>query len=179
MEDGRTLADAVRQSASGDAASFRALVDHLSPKLFSFLCGRTASRDDAREALQDTLVDLWHALPRFVYRSDVALYRFAFTIARRKVAKLYTAPAHVPLDVADDEAAASHDGELARAQERVAVAHAISTLEKTARDIVTLRHWSGFSFKEIGSMLSMTESAVRVRHHRALLMMRRLLKHYD
>jgi RNA polymerase sigma factor (sigma-70 family) len=48
------------------------------------------------------------------------------------------------------------------------IERAVKTLDAEEQEIITLHHWSGHTFGEIGEMLGMTESAVRVRHHRAV-----------
>lgn len=166
MEDSRTLEALVTESVKGDEASFGMLSKAITRPLFPFLCSRTVRREDAFDALQDTLVEVWHALPRFAYRSDASFFKFVFTIGRRRLARIRNMRVHEePLsdehDVADTDA-------LENAQHRVIVSKALQTLSGKDKDIVTLRYWSGLSFLEIGTILSMNESAVRVRHHRAL-----------
>jgi RNA polymerase sigma factor (sigma-70 family) len=51
---------------------------------------------------------------------------------------------------------------------RLDVVTALDTLDEHTREIVVLHHFSGYSFVEIAPIMRMTESAVRVRHHRAL-----------
>ena len=176
MNGAATLQGLVEKSVGGDTGSFRALVAEVESKLFSYLRSRTSSREDALDALQDVLIDLWQSLRKFEYRSDAGFYRFVFTIAKRKLYRLYRAPHLVSLDDIDDVA------DTTKVQDRGdtdALERAIHTLDSTARDIVTLKHWSGFSFGEIGALLSMKEEAVRVRHHRALAKMRTILKTHD
>lgn len=169
-----SLQGLVERSAASDAAAFRALMEALDRKLFRYLVSRTNSREEAVDTLQDTFVDMWHALPRFEYRSDESFYRFLYTIAKRrlsKVGKHRSQPLPEPDTLADESF--SHEAPL-----KADVALALRKLEETSRDIVVLRHWSGFSFGEIGAMLSMKEEAVRVRHHRALSKLRELLPLY-
>lgn len=174
MTNEASLQGLVERSAASDAAAFRSLMEALDKKLFRFLVSRTNSREEAVDILQDTFVDIWHALPAFEYRSDESFYRFMYTIAKRKLSRVGKNRSH-PLpdpDALPDETF-SYEAPL-----KVDVALALRKLEETSRDIVVLRHWSGFSFGEIGAMLSMKEEAVRVRHHRALSKLRELLPLY-
>lgn len=175
MDGERTLQTLVEASVAGDPASFRMLTVALERKLFSYLRSRTNTREEAIDTLQDVLVDVWQALPSFEYRSEEGFYRFVFTIAKRRLFRLRIRPATLPLEAADALADASLVQE---GHERVVVAQALKTLDQLARDIVTLRHWSGFSFKEIAGVLAMKEEAVRVRHHRALAKLRSTLSPY-
>ncbi len=168
MHEGETLAGLVQGAVEGDTRSFRMLMQHLDQKLFVYVRSRTATRDEAMDTLQDVLVAIWQGLKGFEYRSDAAFYRFVYTIARRKLSKIHRSTTLSLEDVDDISDTSFADG----AVDRVGVQTALATLEPVARDIVTLRHWSRFSFKEIGDLLSMKEEAVRVRHHRALATLR-------
>ena len=45
---------------------------------------------------------------------------------------------------------------------------ALAKLSEDARQLVTLKHLSGYSYKEIGEMLAMSEGAAKVATHRAM-----------
>ncbi|HRH24635.1 MAG TPA: sigma-70 family RNA polymerase sigma factor [Candidatus Paceibacterota bacterium] len=174
MTDEVSLQGLVERSVALDAAAFRALIETLDGKLFRYVSSRTNSREEAIDILQDTFIALWHALPRFEYRSDAGFYRFVYTITKRHLSKVGSTRS-LPLP---DPDMLPDDAFLQEAPRNADVALALKKLGDTARDIVVLRHWSEFSFKEIGAMLSMKEEAVRVRHHRALSKLRELLPLY-
>ena len=165
----------VTQSAQGDAESFRMLVAHLDTKLFAYVHSRTSSREAAIDLVQDVLVDVWKALQKFTYTSDAGFYRFVYTIAKRHLYRVWRSPKTVSLE---DIGETSEEPVETPVDDHLFVASAVERLEKTAREIVVLRHWSGFSFQEIGEMLGMKETAVRVRHHRALAHLRDSLQPY-
>lgn len=166
MEDSRTLEALIHDSVKGDEAALRALSRSISKPLFPYLCSRAGRREDAKDALQDTLVDVWQSLPRFSYRSDAAFFRFVFTIGKRKLARIRK------MRVREEPLQDGHDvadmGVLQGAQDRIVVSRALQSLSGKDKDIISLRYWSGMSFAEISEVLSMKEGAVRVRHHRAL-----------
>jgi RNA polymerase sigma factor (sigma-70 family) len=166
MEESRTLAALIHDSAAGDEAALRALSKSITRPLFPYLRSRTSRREDALDALQDTLVEVWQSLPRFAYHSDAAFFKFVFTIGKRKLGRIRTMrfreePLADEHDVADMDA-------LQDTQSALVVSRALRTLSGKDRDIITLRYWSGLPFSDIGQILSMSEGAVRVRHHRAL-----------
>lgn len=174
MNGETSLQELIELSIARDTHAFERLVGMLDRKLFGFLCSRTRSRDEALDSLQETFVALWVALARFTYRSDEGFYRFLYTTAKRKL------PRRNPLQsVLLGDAPEIPDESFARAATvKGDVGSALLRLDDAARDIVTLHHWSGFTFKEIGAMLVMSEGAVRVRHHRALEKMRSALTAY-
>jgi RNA polymerase sigma factor (sigma-70 family) len=158
----------VEASAGGDADSFKELYEHLVEKVFTYLRFRTATEEMATDLTQDAFVSLYGALPNFSYRSRNEFYAYVFSIVRRTLARHYeskhTKASQSRADV-DGEMIPDESGheELTSDIER-----AVKTLNQESQDIITLHHWGGYTFGEIGEMLGMTESAVRVRHHRAV-----------
>jgi RNA polymerase sigma-70 factor (ECF subfamily) len=162
----------LRESARGDTGSFKELYEFLSNRVFAYVRSRTLARDDALDITQQVFIELWKALPRFTYRSDATFYGFLFTIAKRQLIRTYrdARNAAVPLEREEDVPDAGED----RVLEDTLV-RALASLDDISREIVVLHHWSRHTFGEIAPMLDMNESAVRVRHHRALGTLRTIL----
>jgi len=164
IDSENTLEQLLRESARGNTGSFKELYEILSNRIFAYVRARTGEREEALDTTQQIFIELWKALPRFTYRSDAAFYGFLFTIAKRQLIRTYRAgkDAAVPLDheenIPDREEDTEREDTLTRA---------LASLDEISREIVVLHHWSRYTFGEIGEMLDMNESAVRVRHHRA------------
>ncbi len=158
----------VESSVKGDAESFKQLYEHLIERVYGYLRFRTATEEIATDLTQDVFVGLYAALPNFSYRSRAEFYAYVFQIVRRTLARHYgdkhTQGIKLRTDV--DDSLLEDVGEDLQMQEDMR--RALQTLEPLTREIVTLHHWSGCTFGEIGTMLHLTESAARVRHHRAL-----------
>jgi RNA polymerase sigma-70 factor (ECF subfamily) len=130
----------------------------------------------AEDLAQDVFVSLYQALPSFTYRSRAEFYAFVFTIVRRTLARHYgdkhTKAHYLRADI---------DGDLIPEErteaEQSDIERALNTLPPLTREVVILHHWSGYTFAEIGVLLNLTESAARVRHHRALETMRTYFNH--
>lgn len=154
----------LEESARGNTASFKELYELLSNRVFAYVRTRTSEREDALDITQQTFIALWKALPQFTYQSDPAFYGFLFTIAKRQLIRTYRDATHaaVPLEREEDVPDKKGDAEL-----EDMLLRALASLDEVSREIVVLHHWSRHTFGEIGEMLDMTESAVRVRHHRA------------
>lgn len=168
----RTL---IHGCASGDTEKFKELYEHLVDRVFSYIRYRTNTEDIATDLTQDVFVGLWGSLPNFSYRSRAEFYAYVFQIVRRTLARHYgnkhTQGEKERVDV--DEALFPSNG--SDESSRLDVRRALLTLDPVSRDVVVLHHWSGYTFGEIGEMLGSEESAVRVRHHRA---MKKLKSHF-
>ena len=91
-----TLASLVESAKDGSQEAFRHIFNRLHGRLFSYARGHVSSRDQAMDAVQDTMVGLWEALPTFEYRSDEAFFAFAFMILKRTIMRVYGKAARTP-----------------------------------------------------------------------------------
>ncbi len=176
MQNDGSLEKMLKQSSLGDKDAFRAVFEHTQKELFAFIRSRTAAREDAFDLIQETLVDLWMALKNgnFTYSSDSEFRGFLYTIARKKIARYYRfRRVTISLENLDDILLDESDNY--EPGEKTLLMEALNKLNKEDQEVVRLKHFSGLSFKEIAELLKREESAVRVRHHRALGKLREIL----
>lgn len=162
----------IQKSANGDTESCKQLYEKMVDKIYSYVRSRTSVRTEAVDITQDVLIDMFSALPNFKYQSCAQFYAYVFVITRRKLARLYadkniqTGKTHIEFD--ESIMSTSNKDMVATNDDRLSVLQALDTLDEQTREIVVLHHWSRYTFGEIALLMNMTESAVRVRHHRAL-----------
>ncbi len=160
----KSVEELIRESKAGNETSFHALFDLLSDRLFSYALAHTRNRDDALDLVQDTFIDLWNSLRKFTYRNDESFYGFVFLVLKRKLYRHYKKqPRTVELDekyIADNYVLEVEDY---RYLEKM-----MGTLPKNYQELLRLRYWSAFSFKEIAAVMDVKEGTAKVWHHRAL-----------
>ena len=168
METESELKNIVLNAVSKQDGAFRLLYELLVDKIYGYVAYRVKTENDALDITQEIFIDLYQALPKFTYESDPQFYGFLFTITKRKLAKVYTRQSRQNI-LSDEEFNLENipDVEI-NVAEQDEVRRALNKLDAETREIVTLHHWSRYTFKEIATMLSLKESNVRVRHHRAL-----------
>lgn len=163
----RTL---VKKSAKGEAESCKKLYEHLVDKVYAYVQYRTATKEFAVDITQDVFIDFFSTLSNFTYQSRAQLYAYIFVITRRKVARHYDAQTKrgEKTIVAFDEEHITIEPSGTPYEVQEDVAQALQLLDEQTREIVVLHHWSRYTFGEIALLMNMAESAIRVRHHRAL-----------
>lgn len=166
-EDLRSL---VEQSGSGNTESFKMLYEHLVGRLFAYARSRVGNKEQSVDLIQEVFIDLWRALPRFTYQSSEQFYAFVFVIMRRKLAKRYAAKKKEAVRLDDTLPVA--DPAQAGKEDKLDIIEALDILDDDTREILMLHHWSRYTFGEIAKLVGMNETAVRVRHHRALKLLR-------
>lgn len=126
--------------------------------------GSVADHDDL---MQDILVAIWRALPRF--RGESSERTFVFRIAHNRASTFVTRRReHEPLaDAASfPDPRPGPDELLDRAQRRARLVAAVRTLPEAQRQVVLLR-LEGFSVGEIAALQGASENNVSVRLTRA------------
>jgi RNA polymerase sigma-70 factor (ECF subfamily) len=176
----------LERARRGDEGAFRRLVEPHRSALHAHCYRMLNSTHDAEDALQDTLLRAWRALPRFRGRSQLRtwLHRIATNvcldaIARRpkRVLPIDYAPGGDPhsvverqppslaprIDPYDDQAlgAAAPDAHYERREAlELACAAALQHLSARQRSVLILRDVLGFSAKEAAESLETTVASV-------------------
>jgi RNA polymerase sigma factor (sigma-70 family) len=181
-DDGRTdaMTDAeLLRRARRDPAPFRVLYDRHVVRVHGFLLRRTGDSTAAFELTAETFSRAWLARDRFTDQGGGAA-PWLFGIARNVLAGAVRARAiprdgrrQVGIEVAES-IAAPREAWLAGFDEDLAAA--LDTLPDTQRRAVELRVMDRSAYDEIGRELDISPGAARVRVHRGLAALRRLLR---
>lgn len=158
-----TLVELARE---GDQAAFETLVRVHQDRLYAIALRMTGHVQDAQDGLQEALLHAWQALPRF--RQDAAVLTWLIRIVingchnlRRRSTAVPTQPPEQPMDQPTLET-------VIEARERASlVTAAIAELPFEQRAALVLHTFDGRSQAQVAALLGTTESAVKVRIHRA------------
>jgi RNA polymerase sigma-70 factor, ECF subfamily len=154
----------VRRAASGQREAFEELVRRHRGRVFALALRICRNPDDAEDALQETFIAAYRALPRFDRRARVStwLYRIATNkcydvLARRK-----------PTADADalPEAADPHDP-FARSERQEQLTRALDGLPEQFREAALLCDVCGLTPAEAGEAIGVPEGTMKSRSFRA------------
>ncbi len=155
----------VSRSMTGDAAAFEALIARHQRALFTVAYRMLGNRDDARDAVQTTLVKTYEHLASFDPR-----HRFFSWIYRILMNEcLNVRRGRRPEDVLSPILAAHGTPyETAAAHERATqVQSALLKLTPDYRAVITLRHFGELSYDEMSAALGIPVKTVKSRLHTA------------
>lgn len=173
------MEDLIQRARHGDSRAFAQLFEQSKEPLWRAAMAVLGNVDDAADALQETAVKAWCAMPRFGGRSSMGtwLMRILLRIcvdARRKRASEapYALDAFDPnalgRGIALDEGRALVGRTRAGDQdEAMDVRAAIAQLSVDDRAILTLFYVSDFPTRQIADILNLSEGAARTRLSRA------------
>ena len=151
----------------------------VAPALRRYLLMLARDRAIADDLLQETFLQVHRS--RHTYDTDQPLRPWVFAIARhvflmhnratrRRLARIK------PLD---DDMDMPVSAEVEGLADRLRVRAALAQLGQERREALLLHHVWGFSFREVGAVLAITEAAAKLRSSRGMIELRSLLQAAD
>ncbi len=181
------------RAREGDEAAVRWLLDRYRPRLRQMiglrLDDRLASRLDASDVVQETLMDAAQRLDGYLRDRPLPFYPWLHRLASERIAQAHRyhlrtqrreamreqAPGSGPIGPSArrliDVLAASGTSpskHLIREEDRVAIWQALAELSEQDREILVMRYLDQLGFSEIAAILEISDGAARLRHYRAL-----------
>lgn len=186
VEADRELLERIRSDAPG---AFEEFVERWGSRIYAFGVRVCGEREDARDVAQDTLLQAYRALgelnePRALRSWIFRVVSNACRMRRRKGnyegARELTLEELMPRDRRDAEiqipdTGSLPDDDLARKEIQEAVQAGIRELPSHYRMVLLLRDIEQLSTREVGEALDLEDSAVKMRLHRARVMLRNVL----
>lgn len=187
MTDESELLDRMRRDAPG---AFEEFVSAYGDRIFGFGLRVCGEREDAKDILQETLIQAYRSLAQLEHPAALKswLYRVAANACRMKRRKGKYEPAHeLSLDelVSRDrpsgptqipDPGSLPDEELERSEAGQIIRTAIGKIPVHYRMVLILRDMEQLSTKEVAEALDLAEPAVKMRLHRARLMVKKELE---
>lgn len=185
----RTDEDLVREAQAGESTAFDELVRRYTNVVYRILYKILRHEEDTQDALQDTFVSAYRALPRF--RQDAKFSTWIYRIATN--AALMKARARktnlVSLDHPNDDGeaktawdlpdwSATPDEEILTVETRHVMEEAIQALPPEQRAAFVLHDVQNLSSAETAEAMGITVSAVNSRLHRARVFLRDRIGRY-
>lgn len=166
--------DLVRKAQTGNMSAFTELVRRHDRAVLALAARYVNNVEDAKDIFQEVIIKVYHALPRFQFRSDIGTWIYRITVNtcithKRKSRSALHVPIH-PVDEASNGGQAPHephatgdgpDNAAVRSDTVEHVERALLTLSPRQRMVFTLRHYEGRSLKEIAGILRCTEGTVK------------------
>jgi RNA polymerase sigma factor (sigma-70 family) len=131
-------------------------------------------KDDQADLYQETVLNAWHAYPRFERRSKFStwLYRVALNTALHQNRKNKFARQMTDLATVENKASDDQDQDDLKMLE-----HAISLLDELEKSIILL-YLEEISYKEISEITGLTETNVGVRLNRIKIKLKQTFESY-
>ncbi len=180
----------VARCKRGEPDAFEALVIKHQKKMFNIAFRMVNNYEDACEIVQDAFFSAYKGIKNFETRSSFStwLCSIVMNTSRNRLQQIRTKLSHeqfslddplltesgsLRVEIASDCPSAAEQLEKKELQARVRVC--IETLETEFKEVLILRDIQGFSYDEIGDMLSIAQGTVKSRLFRAREYMKKCL----
>lgn len=173
MESDEALLDRCRR---GDNRAFRLLMTRYERPLYNVAYRVLGNADDARDVTQVAFMEVAERIHDYdpAHKVFSWLYRIALNAALnvlRDNGRKEAAGEVEPQALADDP-----ESRLAESELSLRIQSALMQLNEDHRVVLTLRHFSGCSYREIGAIVGIEEKTVKSRLFEARLRMREALR---
>jgi RNA polymerase sigma-70 factor, ECF subfamily len=166
--------DTIRRCRTGDREAFRHLVERYQSEALGHALTIVGDREDARDAVQEAFLDAYRALGGF--ETTRRFYPWFYVMLRNRCLKCLAARRRQPAVALPAEpqllAPPNEDG---RAGETALLDRALRRMAPEDREILTLKHLDGLSYRELAGRLGIPEGTVMSRLYRARERLRELL----
>ncbi len=159
------------QALKGNPVAFSQLVDSYQKPVYNLCYRMLGNAEDAEDASQETFLRAYKSMRRYdrsrpfsTWLLSIAAHYCIDQIRRRRMTVVSIEDLPVP-DLPDHALGLEATVGLKEQQRRVRAL--LETLDATDRAAVIMYYWYDFSYEEISRALSLTESAVKSRLHRA------------
>jgi RNA polymerase sigma-70 factor (ECF subfamily) len=177
----------IRTAQTGDERAFRALFDAHHQRVFNLAYRYLRNAADAEDVLQETFIKAYRGLPTFdpdrsqnfsgwINRICVNCSLDALRRGGRKENMSLESDAAAGLPAQNPEANPERTARNREVRERVELA--LGRLSPRQRLIFTMRHYDGYTTREIAEAVETTEGAVKKHLFRAVEALKRRLRRY-
>jgi RNA polymerase sigma-70 factor (ECF subfamily) len=187
----------LERARAGDHSAFEELFDRHRVRLQKAIAmrmdRRVAARVDASDVLQETYLEAFKRLPKYLHQEGMPFYLWLHWMAREKVLGLHrrhlgadkrAIRREVPLMPVDSSAqfvsgmigrGPSPSQEVAKAELAERLRKAFGQLDDDERDLILWRHFEQLSARDTAQLLQISETAAAKRYIRAVERLRTIL----
>lgn len=147
-------------------------VEKYSGRLYGFIVRTTWNEQNARDLVQDTFLKLWENREKVIYDKAKS---WLFTVAHNLTINFVKKHSRQDI-VGDDYKLDRGENSSRRFEQQDVINKCLLQLSPQQKSIVLLRDLEGYNYKEIGEIMELNESQVKVYLFRARKKMKGIIK---
>ena len=162
---------------TGDEADYRQLLTELKDVIYNFLCSRFGNHHFTEDCVQETLIAIHQA--RHTYDQHRPFRPWLFAIVRHKAIdtlRKQSSRQRVTSQYKVEQEVQSQVSQPNEADNEIIRGHLLESLSEEHREVLVLTKIIGFSVAETSEKLGISESLVKVRVHRAIRKLKKMME---
>jgi RNA polymerase sigma factor (sigma-70 family) len=153
---------------------YNTCVDLYADNVYRFIVKNLKHEEDARDIVQTAFEKLWRNRTTV---DNVKSKSYLFTVAYNQMIDHIRKNSRITYSESFDEN--TKIGYQTNSDTKKTLMHALNQLNETQKSLVMLKDYEGYNYEEIGQIMNLTESQVKVYLHRARLTLRNVLVSAD
>lgn len=178
--------DLIKQYLGGNSSSLEILINRHKSKVFSYIMMVVKKRELAEDIFQDTFIKVIKSLHAGKYSEEGRFVSWVMRIAHNLIIDFYRKSKHLKT-ISDDEtevplfnstkfSESNIEDDLVLNQIHSDLHAVVDKLPKEQRDVVVLRYYRDFSFKEIAEQTNVSINTALGRMRYAIINMRKIME---
>ena len=172
----------IKQYLAGDSRSIDVLVDRYLKMIYSFVYKNVGSAPDSEDITQEVFVRVWKNLKKFDQKKSFRPW--IFQIAKNASIDFLRKKKTIPLSRFEDDTGHNFLAEslpapsiniIGNLSDKKTLAVAMQRLNNKEQEIITLRHDSGLSFREISEIFQESVNTIKSRYRRGLINLKKAI----
>jgi len=169
--------DLIKKVQGGDNDAMNSLISGYYQSIFAFFYKNTSNYHQSKDLTQEVFIKMVAGISK--YRPKTPFKNWLFTIASNHLKNYYRTLSRHPEYAELTEEYATTDHEFTKVTAESDLKAALAHLPHEQREIIILRYYSGFSFREISTITGAKESTVKARIRYGLEKLKIELEGYD
>lgn len=153
---------------------FRQLVLKYQQRLYALIKRQVGSHEDTDDILQNTFLKIFRHYDRFEGRSE--LYTWMYTIAGNEI-KNHVRSSKKMITELDDRKAGYAEGYMDSEKLSQTLEDIVVSLPERQQMVFRMRYYDGLPYKEIASLLQITEGSLKASYHHAVKKIEEVFRH--
>ncbi len=178
----------MRLVAVKDTRAFSIIFNRYETNIFNFILRYTGNKEIAQDLLQETFIRVWYAAHTYDQKRGIFkgwVFKIALNIAKDEMKKKRYGYQYIELnDISSIKLELAHpNGEspdiLAEESDtKNIIMLALEKLQPYLREVVILKHYHQFKFREIAQITNTPEGTLKARFNKAVAQLRVILKNF-
>lgn len=166
----------IRRIQKGDHRALDHFIELLYPQVYCFICHKIKDENIAKDITQDTFVRFIRALP--TYHSEGKVLNYLYKIASHVCYDYFKKEKNYLIledELIADETIDVHET-IIKNMTSTQLQEAIYELKPAMQDIIILKYYHQYTFKEISEIYHIPISTVKTRHYQALIQLKKQME---